>query len=106
MSDTTDKISHTYVETEKKLEDAASTAWTFTLLGTLGIIALILAWMGLLPLHMPFLALLLGTLIMGSLFLIFIFVGVRAFRSRKNLIADKATESANIFRIRQWFQEY
>ncbi len=106
MSDTTDKISHTYVETEKKLEDAASTAWTFTLLGTLGIIALILAWMGLLPLHMPFLALLLGTLIMGSLFLIFIFVGVRAFRSRKILIADKATESANIFRIRQWFQEY
>ncbi len=43
---------------------------------------------------------------MGSLFLIFIFVGVRAFRSRKNLIADKATESANIFRIQQWFQEY
>ena len=106
MSDTTDKVSHTYVETGKKLEDASSTAWAFTLLGILGLAALLLLWTGLLPLRMPFVTLLIGSIVMGSLFLIFIFVGLRAFRDRKKLISDKAKEEASINHIRHWFREH
>ena len=35
MSDTTNKVSHAYVEAEKRLEDASFTAWAFTLMGNL-----------------------------------------------------------------------
>ena len=106
MSDTEPKTPHTYVDAGKKLEDAASTAWSFTFLGVLGFIILILIWAGILPLSISYGTLLLGTIIMGILFLIFILVGIRAFFDRGRLRSVKAKEDANICQIRQWFQEY
>lgn len=106
MSDTEHKTPHTYVDAGKKLEDAASTAWSFTFLGALGFIILILIWAGILPLSISYGTLLLGTIIMGILFLIFILVGIRAFFDRRRLRSVKAKEDANICQIRQWFQEY
>lgn len=106
MSDTVNKTPHTYVDAGKKLEDAASTAWSFTFLGIMGVVALILIWAGIFPLDISYGTLMFGTLIMGILFLIFIFVGIRAFFDKKKLRSIKAEEDANICQIRQWFQEY
>lgn len=106
MSDTTNKVSHAYVEAEKRLEDASSTAWAFTLMGILGSLALLLVWTGVLPLNISFTALLLATIVLGILFLIFLIVGIRAFHDKKVLISARTAEDASIQRIRQWFEEH
>ncbi len=106
MSDTTPKTPHIYVEAGKKLEDADSTAWTFTLLGILGLTAIILVWTGLLPINIPFFTLLLGTIVLGILFAFFIAVGLFAFHCKKKLSSAKIKEDACICQIRQWFQEH
>lgn len=106
MSNTAHKTSHTFVDAGKKLEDAASTAWSFTFLGAFGFVILILIWSGLLPLDISYGTLLFGTIIMGILFLTFILIGIWAFLDRKKLRSIKAKEDASICQIRQWFQEY
>ncbi|MCI8860243.1 MAG: hypothetical protein HFI71_12160 [Lachnospiraceae bacterium] len=106
MSNTEHKTPHTYVDAGKKLEDAASTAWSFTFLGLFGFGILILIWTGILPLNISYGTLLFGTIIIGILFLIFILVGIRAFFERNKLRSVKAEEDTSICQIRQWFQEY
>lgn len=106
MSDTTDKVPRTYIEKGKKLEDAISTAWSFTLMGILGLTALLLLWTGLLPFEIPFFTLLISSLVLGALFLFFLLVGILAFLDKKRLCAEKSEEDAKIFQIRQWFQEH
>ena len=106
MSEITDKVSHAYIEADKKLEDASSTAWSFTILGVIGFIVLILLWTGILPLHLNVVTMASGTISMGSLFLVFIVLGFRGFHERKKLVSAKAKEESNICHIRQWFQEH
>lgn len=106
MTDIALKQKHTYVEAGKKLEDASSTAWSFMFLSILGFAALILIWAGIFPLDIPFTTLLMGSIVFGILFLIFIFVSIRAFYDRKRLIPAKAKEDADICRIRNWFQDH
>lgn len=106
MTDTTVKQKHTYVEADKKIEDASSTAWSFLFLGVVGFVVLILAWTEILPLDIPFSTLLMATIVLGILFLIFLFVSIRAFHARKRLIPVKSKEEADICRIRNWFLEH
>jgi len=106
MADTSDKVPHTYVEADKKLEDASSTAWSFTLLGIIGIAVLILIWTGILPVRLSIVTLSSGTMAMGFLFFIFLILGIRGFQERKKLLSARAKEETNIFQIRQWFQEH
>ncbi|MCI9448414.1 MAG: hypothetical protein HFH36_13825 [Lachnospiraceae bacterium] len=106
MADTTAKQKRIYVEAGKKLEDASSTAWSFMFLGILGFAALLLVWVGILPMDIPFSTLVMGSIVFGILFLIFILVSLRAFRDRKKLIPAKAREEADVCRIRNWFQEH
>ncbi len=104
MADTTVKQKHTYVEADRKIEDASSTAWSFLFLGIMGFAALILVWTNILPLDIPFTTLLMATIVLGILFLIFLFVSIRAFHAR--LIPVKSKEEADICRIRNWFVEH
>lgn len=106
MADTTVKQKHTYVEADRKIEDASSTAWSFLFLGIVGFVALILVWTNILPLDIPFTTLLMATIVLGILFLIFLFVSIRAFHARKRLIPVKSKEEADICRIRNWFVEH
>lgn len=106
MADTSDKVPHTYVEADKKLEDASSTAWSFTLLGIIGIAVLVLIWTGILPVRLSIVTLSSGTMAMGILFFIFLILGIRGFHERKKLLSARAKEEADIFQIRQWFQEH
>ena len=106
MADTPLKQTHTYVEAGKKLEDASATAWSFLFLSILGFAALILIWTGVFPLNISFAPLLMGSIVFGILFLIFIIVSIHAFYDRKKLIPAKAREDADICRIRNWFQEH
>lgn len=106
MADTITKQKHTYVEADKRIEDASSTAWSFLFLGILGFAVLLLVWTDILPLDIPFSTLLTATIVLGILFLIFMFVSFRAFHARKRLIPMKSKEESDICRIRNWFLEH
>ena len=106
MADTSDKVPHTYVEADKKLEDASSTAWSFTLMGIIGIAFLVLIWTGILPVRLSIVTLSSGTMASGILFFIFLILGIRGFQERKKLLSARAKEEAIIFQIGQWFQEH
>ena len=70
------EATHAYVEIGKKYEDVKSTAYTFLIIGCLGIVLLILLWIGILPISFSFFTQCMFTVVLGILFIFFLFVGM------------------------------
>lgn len=66
----------TYTQKSKKLEDAKSSSYLFIIFGIVGLILLAGLWMGILPISMANYMKILYTLVLGTLFVVFIFVGI------------------------------
>lgn len=99
------EVSHAYVEIGKKYKDAKSTAYTFLITGCLGILLLILLWIGILPISLSFFTQCLVTIVLGILFLFFVFIGIRSFGEMKSLASAKNTEECTIIQVKQWFED-
>lgn len=99
------EASHAYVEIGKKYEDVKSTAYTFLIIGCLGIVLLILLWIGILPISFSFFTQCMFTVVLGILFIFFLFVGIRSFREMKSLVSAKNDEECTIIQIKQWFED-
>lgn len=97
--------SHAYVEIRKKYEEQKSTAWSFLVTGSLGMLLLLLLWAGILPFSMPVFTQIMITTVLGILFLLFLIIGIRAFSKMKALAGAKDKEERTALQIRQWFQE-
>ena len=81
-----------FVESSKKLEDVRSTAYTFTIVGGIGFIAVILLALGILPLKLESFNRTMMAVVMGILFLIFFGVGIRSFLEMKSLKQSSSNE--------------
>lgn len=97
------KISHAYVSKKTKTEDMKSTAYTFTLVGALGILFLILFVVGVIPIHTATYMKIMICIVMGAMFLIFFFIGIRSFGKLKSLGEESATEEQLFSEITGWF---
>lgn len=95
--------SHAYVSKKTRTEDMKSTAYTFTLVGALGIVLLILFATGVLPLQTAAYMKVMICIVMGAMFLIFLFIGVRAFCQLKTLGEAADTEEQLFSEITGWF---
>jgi len=84
--------SKVFVESSKKLEDVRSTAYTFTIVGGIGFIAVILLALGILPLKLESFNRTMMAVVMGILFLIFFGVGIRSFLEMKSLKQSSSNE--------------
>ena len=73
-----------YKSPEDRYSDMHSSAWTFLLVGSAGIVFMILCWLDIVQLPVYDFVL----LVMTGLFLIFLLVGVVSFRSAQNLKAN------------------
>ena len=93
----------TYIKKETTYEDVKSTAYTFLVMGILGIIALILIWLGIIPLSMASYMKILMTIVMGALFLIFLVVGILYFKKLGTLKTEVAEEENTSAEISDWF---
>ena len=76
--------SHAYVSKKTKIEDVTSTAYTFTIVSVAGFILLILFGLDLLPFHSASYTKTLILIVMGVMFAIFFFVGIKSFYGIKN----------------------
>lgn len=95
--------SHIYISKAVKQEDMKSTAYTFTLVGILGILLLILFACGILPLHVADYTKIMLCIVMGIMFAIFLFIGIRSFGQLSNLKDAAAKEASQSSEITEWF---
>lgn len=94
---------HAYVSKASKKEDVKSTAYTFTLVGIGGLILLILLALGVIPIQIPESTKVMMYLVMGAMFFIFLFIGIRSFGQIKNLANDAVREEKMLAEITKWF---
>lgn len=88
-----------YEESGKKAEDYRTGAGTLLLVGTAGIIVLVLLNLGVLPIHLPLFTQRLTTGVMGVLFLIFVVLGIsslKSYHTLKNKAKNEETEKEQL----------
>lgn len=96
--------SHIYVEKSIQLEDVTSTAYSFTIVGTVGFVFLFAVWIDILPIAFAFYMKCMLTAVLGSLFGFFIYTGIKSFQQRKALSLAKSKEEDSVIEIEQWFK--
>lgn len=103
--DTPASNTHAYVSQAAKKEDMKSTAYTFTFIGIGGLILLMLLAFNILPVRIPETTKIMMYFVMGVMFLIFLFIGIRSFRQIKSLADAAEQEDALFSEITRWFLE-
>lgn len=98
------KPAHAYISKKAKTEDMKSTAYTFTLVGALGIALLILFATGVLPLRTAGYMKIMICIVMGAMFIIFLVIGVRSFRQLKGLDGEADAEEQLLSEVTEWFR--
>lgn len=98
-------MSKTYVKKEAAYEDAKSTASTFLIIGVLGIIALILIGLDIIPLSMETYTKILMLIVMGALFVVFLIVGI-VYQTRLTSMKTEIQKEENLTQtVSDWFYE-
>lgn len=95
-----------YIEKSAKYNDVKSTAFTFTIIGVLGIICIVLFDAGFFSLNIASYMKIMMNLVMGTLFVIFTIVGIRSFLQLKVLSLEVTKEEETTNEINTWFQEH
>lgn len=94
---------HAYISKRARAEDLKSTAYTFTLVGGIGIVLLILFLAGVLPIQVAdYMKVLMGV-VMGAMLLIFFFIGIRSFRQLKSMYQAAEEEEKLFEEVTGWF---
>ena len=95
--------SHAYIKKDATYEDTKSTAFTFLLIGILGVIAIVLVWLDVIHLNMASYMKILMYVVMGLLFIIFIVIGLIYQKRLKSLKAEIGEENSLTAEILEWF---
>lgn len=93
---------HAYQNKKSKAEDFKSSAYTLLFVGILGIVALVLIELHVIPVYLAAPGKYITYGVMGALFLIFIAVGIYSFFSAKKYAAEAVEEDDLTNRINQW----
>lgn len=97
------RAAHAYISKRSKTEDMKSTAYTFTLVGISGLIFVVLFALGILPVYTASHTKVLICVVMGTMFLIFLGIGIRSFAQIQTYTKDADKEEALIAEITDWF---
>ena len=94
-----------YISKKAKAEDMKSTAYTFTLIGALGIVCLILFVTGVLPVQTAEYMKIMICIVMGTMFLVFLVVGIRSFSQLKSMTSAADSEEDLLTEVLAWFKD-
>lgn len=100
------KPTHAYVSKKDKKEDMKSTAYTFTIVGFLGMVFLVLFELDLLPFQVSTYMKVMMGVVMGAMFLIFFIIGIRYFKALKQADSDADEEENTYNTVMNWFREH
>ena len=105
MSDRNDEV-RVYQDKMAKAEDYKSSAYTLLLVGVLGIIAFILMEAGVLPFRLAGAGKYITYGVMGTMFVIFIVMGIFSIKSSQKYAQEAAVEEDLTGKIRAWAKEH
>lgn len=92
-----------YIDNRHKFEDTKSTGYTFTLVGGVGILLLVLIDANVISLSIqPYMKTILS-IVMGILFLVFLVIGIRSFLSLKQIEQAAGRQETAEKEIAEWF---
>ena len=94
-----------YQEADKKAEEYKSGADTLLIVGTLGIVALVLLNLGIIPISLTFFTKILVTSVMGVMFVIFLGLGIASRKSYKVLKDQAGNEKDQKTEIQSYLKE-
>ena len=94
-----------YQEADKKAEEYKSGADTLLIVGTLGIVALVLLNLGIIPISLTFFTKILVTSVMGVMFVIFLGLGITSRKSYKVLKDQAGNEKDQKTEIQSYLKE-
>lgn len=94
-----------YQDKKAKAEDFKSSAYTLLLVGIIGIVALVLLELGVFPFRLVAPQKYITYGVMGTLFTIFIVMGIVSFRSAKEYVTEAAAEDEQTAKIKAWAAE-
>ncbi len=94
-----------YQDKKTKAEDFKSSGYTLIIVGTLGIVALVLLELGVFPFKLAAPGKYITYLVMGAMFLIFVIMGFSSFKSFKKYAKEAVTEDDLTNRIKSWTLE-
>ena len=94
-----------YVQKHTKYEDMKSTAYSFILVGAAGIILMVLIFTGMIPLQFAAYMKSMMGIVMGGMFLIFLFICIRSYMQIGTLRQQVQTELAQTDQAKSWFFE-
>ena len=94
-----------YQNKKAKAEDFKSSAYTLVIVGVLGLLALILIELQILPVRLAAPGKYITYLVMGALFVIFIVSGISSFKSSKKYAQEALEEDDLTTRIKTWALE-
>lgn len=95
-----------YVDKKQKIEDYKSSGFVLTLVGGVGLVALVLLYLGIIP---GFSGLKSNYMFMGVMlvmFIVFIIAGIVSFAQIKTIILEAEADDDLISRVNQFFDEY
>lgn len=92
-----------YIENNAKLEDNKSTAYTFLLVGTAGLIFVILYAAGIIKLPLSDYMKVLMTVLLSVMFIAFLAIGIIHFKRIKTMKEAADTEDSLTEEIKTWF---
>ncbi len=98
--------SNAYVEMTTKYEDMKSTAYSFILAGTAGILFMILVSAGIIPLQFAAYMKSIMGIVMGGMFLIFLIIGIRSFLQLSGLKTQVQKERQETDSAKSWFFQH
>ncbi len=92
-----------YINNKDKYEDIKSTGWTFTVVGGIGLIAVVLMDLGVFSFQMQSHLKIIFTVVMGGLFLFFLFIGIKSFLSLKRVREEAGKQEDTENEVIAWF---
>ncbi|HKM21735.1 MAG TPA: hypothetical protein VJZ01_06815 [Lachnospiraceae bacterium] len=92
-----------YVKAEEKAENYKSSAYALILVGAIGLIAIILIMLGIIPLSLAANIRVIAYVVLTLMFVIFLVVGVHSMKEAKRYSKEAEEENDFSIRIKEWF---
>ncbi len=97
------KQAKSFVKAEEKAENFKSSAYALTIVGAVGLVAMILIMVGIIPLNFASNVKLIAYIVLDLMFIIFIVMGVHSMITAKKYAGEANMENSKTAEILEWF---
>ncbi len=99
-------MSSKYVSSKEKYKDNINSAFSLLFVGIIGLVFIILLNLKIIPLNIPKTTLLLATIVLGSVFVIFIIMGIKSYLDGKKYQSNISAEEDSQLDIALFITEH